>query len=513
LAGSGPRHLSQDPGAAFTSALNFAAGGSGDLLVDTPFAKSGDLDMTGGRLLMAPGCPLTVTDGRISGELRLGGNALHAEGWTYLQVATVDAAILFGVTDIAAAAYFTHGLTVMDGLLPSGFMGGGTAVISGGLVNEGLITNTTYGLGINLSGDLENNGVISNSSVALDGASAHHLSMGPNGLFDVSIFLPEFDGGEVVADTPLKLRDGLALGGGSLTLVPGADLTFTGWGSLTSGTVYANGNTLDMHGYGYLSAVTVDQAILSGRVQIEYAATFTGGLTVADTLQARETGWGTSTVTVSGLMVNEERVQDSPQQLLYLHVGGDLQNDGAMINARLVVDGSLDQAIGAGPGIAVPEVVLESGLSADSYQWLKNGEPLAGETAAQLTLAGIGAADYGLYQCEAEGGTQLSRAIVLAEFADPTAAPPLAAAARLDQNHPNPFNPATEIAFSLAAAGPARLAVYDLAGREVAVLVDGPLAAGEHRVSWRPQGLASGVYLYRLVAGGLEQRGKCTLLK
>jgi len=513
VTGSDERHLSQEAGAVFASDLVYAAGAAGDLLVETPFAMTGDLDLGAGRLLASPACPLTVTDGGITGTLLMDGNALHAEGYTYLQVATLDAVVLYGVVDIAGAAYFTGGLTVMDGLLPAGFTGGGQVVIAGGLVNEGVIANTTYGLGINLSGNLENNGLISNSSVQLDGASVHHLSMGPSGLYDVSIFLPEFQGGEVVADTPLTLRDGLSLAGGTLTLVPGADLTFVGWGSLTSGTVYAGGNTLDMHGYGYLSDLTVDQAILTGRVQIEYAAYFTGGLTVADTLQARDTGWGSSTVTVAGLLVSEKLVQDSPQQLLHLHLLGDLQNNGAMTNARLVVDGNVDQAIGAGPGIAVAEFVLESGLVADSYQWFKDGQPLPGETAAQLTLAGVGAADYGLYHCAAEGGTVLSRTIAIAEFADPTAAPAPALAARLAQNHPNPFNPATEIAFSLAAAGRARLAVYDLAGREVAVLVDGALAGGEHRVSWRPEGLASGVYLYRLAAGGEEQVGKCTLLK
>lgn len=513
ITGGAERRLRQEPAAEFSSALVFAPGAAGDLVVATPFTKTADLDVTGGRLIAEPACPLTVIDGRISGELRMGGNPLHAEGYTYLQNASLDAAVLYGDVDIAGVAHFTGGLRVMDSMLPSAVTGGGQVTIAGGLVNEGTIANTTYGLGIDLAGNLENNGLISNSSIQLDGASVHHLSMGPSGLYDVSMFLPEFQGGEVVADTPLTLRDGLGLSGGSLTLVPGADLTFIGWGSLTSGTVYANGNTLDMHGYGFLSDLTVDQAILSGRVQIEYAAAFTGGLTVTDTLQARETGGGSSTVTVAGLMVSEQLVQDSPQQLLHLHVRNDLQNYGAMTNSRLVVDGSVAQAIGAGPGIAVPAVVLESGLVADSYQWFRNGEPLPGETATQLTLAGVGAADYGVYQCAAEGGTLLSRTIAIAEFADPTATPPLPAPARLAQNHPNPFNPATEIAFNLAAAGPARLAVYDLAGREVALLVDGPLAAGEHRVRWRPEGLASGIYLYRLAAGGVEQVGKCTLLK
>lgn len=68
----------------------------------------------------------------------------------------------------------------------------------------------------------------------------------------------------------------------------------------------------------------------------------------------------------------------------------------------------------------------------------------------------------------------------------------------LDQNYPNPFNPQTTIEFALPKAEAVRLAVYDLLGRQVAVLVDGPLTAGTHRVLFDASTFASGMYLYRL---------------
>ena len=73
----------------------------------------------------------------------------------------------------------------------------------------------------------------------------------------------------------------------------------------------------------------------------------------------------------------------------------------------------------------------------------------------------------------------------------------------LNQNSPNPFNPRTEIKFSLRQAGPAQLQIFDMRGRMVKKLVSGDLPAGEHQVTWngdtqdgRP--VATGVYFYRL---------------
>lgn len=75
-------------------------------------------------------------------------------------------------------------------------------------------------------------------------------------------------------------------------------------------------------------------------------------------------------------------------------------------------------------------------------------------------------------------------------------------------NYPNPFNPATTIAFELGHGGRVMLAVYDLSGRRVATLVDGPVSAGYHTLKWsgrtdtgRP--VASGVYLCRLATDGV----------
>lgn len=79
--------------------------------------------------------------------------------------------------------------------------------------------------------------------------------------------------------------------------------------------------------------------------------------------------------------------------------------------------------------------------------------------------------------------------------------------------YPNPFNPSTQIRFTLDAGRQTRLAVYDMLGREVAVLINGSLSAGTHQVTFDASGLASGVYIYRLETTGRMFTRRMTLVK
>jgi len=81
------------------------------------------------------------------------------------------------------------------------------------------------------------------------------------------------------------------------------------------------------------------------------------------------------------------------------------------------------------------------------------------------------------------------------------------------QNYPNPFNPGTVIEFQLHRAGEVSLRVYDVLGREVAVLANGTLNAGTYRVPFEGHQLASGIYYYRLVAGSFADSKRMLLVK
>jgi hypothetical protein len=84
---------------------------------------------------------------------------------------------------------------------------------------------------------------------------------------------------------------------------------------------------------------------------------------------------------------------------------------------------------------------------------------------------------------------------------------------KLEQNYPNPFNPITTISFSIPQSQDVELKVFDLLGNEVATLINEYKQAGEHKVEFDGGKLTSGIYFYRLKAGGFIQTKKLILLK
>lgn len=132
--------------------------------------------------------------------------------------------------------------------------------------------------------------------------------------------------------------------------------------------------------------------------------------------------------------------------------------------------------------------------------WAAMVSALASATAAMAAdySASVSAADAleqarGSLQAALDGLVLLTQGVAAKETAPAFFA--------LLQNYPNPFNPTTMISWQLPVTSRSRLAVYDMLGREVAVLVDEQQAPGRHSMTWNASGLASGTYLYRLTAG------------
>ncbi|MBN1632762.1 MAG: T9SS type A sorting domain-containing protein [Ignavibacteria bacterium] len=83
----------------------------------------------------------------------------------------------------------------------------------------------------------------------------------------------------------------------------------------------------------------------------------------------------------------------------------------------------------------------------------------------------------------------------------------------LAQNYPNPFNPVTNINFDLPESGLVSLKIFDLLGREVAIVVNEFKEAGYYTVQYNAEGLSSGIYFYRLEAYGNSIVRKLAVMK
>lgn len=81
------------------------------------------------------------------------------------------------------------------------------------------------------------------------------------------------------------------------------------------------------------------------------------------------------------------------------------------------------------------------------------------------------------------------------------------------QNYPNPFNAATVIKYNLPQSGPVKLSIYNLLGQCIETLYDGVQQAGMHSIVWDASACASGIYFYKLTAGGKVFTKRMTLLK
>ena len=153
------------------------------------------------------------------------------------------------------------------------------------------------------------------------------------------------------------------------------------------------------------------------------------------------------------------------------------------------------------------------GLGAGVWVWFKNGEVQElmmrpSETEMSQTLrTGLPWSDIDRL------------AIVVSSFSANVGSPVLSFSSyvpeelTLNQNYPNPFNPSTTIQFELAAREEVQLVVYDVAGRRVAEILNQTMPAGVHQVEFDGNGLASGVYFYRLSTPTISSTRSMMLIK
>ncbi|MCX5754306.1 MAG: FG-GAP-like repeat-containing protein, partial [Candidatus Krumholzibacteria bacterium] len=210
--------------------------------------------------------------------------------------------------------------------------------------------------------------------------------------------------------------------------------------------------------------------------------------------------------------------------------------------------GQMPSAISIGGAVEI----MSGGPAGDFYSWNPLGEPVygfpiglgggAGVSAAAddidrdgtIELVTIAGASGGSIRCyELIGDYQTSQlwwpmfrhdrartgcygAVVPTGVDDVANATP--SATRITSIYPNPFNPSTRIAFELSARARVELAIYDVSGRRVAVVLDGEMGAGRYEVAWHGRTVsggtaASGIYFCTLRAGDAAETRKIVLVR
>jgi hypothetical protein len=162
---------------------------------------------------------------------------------------------------------------------------------------------------------------------------------------------------------------------------------------------------------------------------------------------------------------------------------------------------------------ASTQIALVPGVFATGGGMLSNGTYAAAATIGQSVIGRSVSPTFA-----ASAGFWGDGAVILDVGEPPPSKIPGAFALR--QNYPNPFNPTTRITYDVPeqrnAEGEAtevHLVVYDLLGREVAVLVHEQMTPGSHAVQFDAHALATGVYVYRMSAGTFVQTRRMMLVK
>ncbi|HEX7070052.1 MAG TPA: T9SS type A sorting domain-containing protein [Rhodothermales bacterium] len=150
-------------------------------------------------------------------------------------------------------------------------------------------------------------------------------------------------------------------------------------------------------------------------------------------------------------------------------------------------------------GLVLSAALLLAASNALAQSLVTVEERYGYDDAGRLVRATYGSDAEITYTYDADGN--LAQVVVAEPVGVATQAPDLPTRFALHAAYPNPFNPSTAIAYDVKERTHVRLEVFDVLGRSVATLVNGPHEAGRYQTVFDARGLASGVYLYRIVMG------------
>ena len=184
---------------------------------------------------------------------------------------------------------------------------------------------------------------------------------------------------------------------------------------------------------------------------------------------------------------------------------GDAQNPGPSIRAAGILpsDGTTTYLVGTSTG-----AYSTTALNGANTEWTQEGATVIGNNVVEFISARP--SDGRVVLATHGRGIFLGMPVETVATEEESGVPEHFA---LHQNYPNPFNPETTITFDVPETRSVELAVFDVQGRRVALLVDEVFSVGQHTIPWQADHLPSGTYFYQLRAGAFTQVKTMILVK
>lgn len=445
-----------------------------------------------------------------------------------LMNSTFQNAVLKGTVLIGPNVWFEGSVSIEDTLqclldMPI------QVFVAGSITNNGVIK--TYAdndqgsaLSLYLNGDIVNNGEWYTSEIYMLDQEIHQIYQSSEAYFRAGLVVLSDSLSSLIAKTDLHFTDtGLWLNGGQLLLSSQKTLSMQN-SFIEQARISANHSQIRFRNGSFIQNSTIQNAKLAGEFKISDNVILKGETVLLDTLQSI---YNSATILkINGNFVNEGSVQfyqNNPDSAgIEIKLSGNLVNKGVWDCAYSTLEGDTTQSVTIIDNADIYQPVeIFVRVSGIEYQWYKDGQEIDGENGPSLLFNTINDFTTGKYYClvsDSLGERIFSRTIYV-DAGEPTVTglsdegAEFSNSFALMQNFPNPFNPITNISFTIPAELHIKFEIFDITGRKIKSLLNKPLQAGTHTYTLDGSDMASGTYFYRISGDGLLMQKKMILLK
>lgn len=311
------------------------------------------IDFSQNPLVLAEDFRLTI-NGQYMRNINITGNAgiLNTGNNAFLQGVMASNLIIEGSFLAGSSTNLLTGTIINNGVIGN-YGTSHDLAIQGSLINNGAIRNESNNLTLYLSGNLNNNGEISNYRITLNGTADQHISAAGSTLIACE-YLSVSNSKTIYIDSDLYLSDcAVDLGNNTVIMDTGNILSLSyetsAYRYFRSAVVNVNNGIIHMTGGGYINDMTLINSKLAGIIQIgDHDCVFTGTTTILGTLQ----NYGTSNhiLNINGDVVNNGWIVNATGTL-EINVTGNITNNYIWENNKLNLIGTEDQQISQAPDV------------------------------------------------------------------------------------------------------------------------------------------------------------------